>query len=84
MPQEFKEGQVWAHRYGGIPEMNAHFLVENIDGVLTLRSAYNIIKCSEVELPSPILFFCGEYDEIYFEPKFIKEFKEAGKTWIKH
>lgn len=76
MPKlNFEEGDVWAHYYGGIPEMNAHYKVENIDGDLTLVSAYAKIKCSDVELPSKAIYFCGKYDGSYYPAIFEKELK---------
>ena len=75
---EFEEGEVWAHYYGGIPEMNAHYRVENIDGDLTLVSAYAKIKCSDVELPSKQIYLCGTYDGAYYPALFEKELREKN------
>lgn len=64
-PVEFKENQVWGHRYGGTPEQNAHMLVKNIDDELYLVNKYHKIPLADTKPDKNVIYFCGEYNDYY-------------------
>lgn len=77
-PDKFEEGQVWAHRYGGTPEMNAHYLVKRIDGKLYLESAYHRFSEDDIDINGENIYYCGEYDGDYFPLIFKKELEQKN------